>query len=70
MQKFIDALRVVITSHHEHCLGTIIAGTLSEKQYGYACGYLKALDDVAKARTKDDTDLGMIEQVLQDMRKE
>lgn len=71
IDAFIAALRAEIAKHHEHSLATIIGGTLAEKQYGYACGYLKALDDVAKLRDPGQTDgLGIIEQVLADLRKE
>lgn len=71
MNKFIDALRAEIEKHRAYSLETIIGGTLDPKSYGYACGYLAALSDVAKPRTKDQTDkLGMIEAVLHDMRKE
>lgn len=70
MQKFIAALREIIDRHRQHCLDTIVTGTLDVERYRYSCGYLKALDDVAKLRGKDPTDLGMIEQVLSDLRKE
>lgn len=70
MNKFIDALRAEIERHRQHCLATIVTGTLDVERYRYSCGYLKALDDIARARVKDDPSLGMIEQVLSDLRKE
>lgn len=70
MNKFIAALRELIDQHRQHCLDTITPGTLDVERYRYSCGYLKALDDVAKLRGKDPDDLGMIEQVLSDLRKE
>lgn len=70
IEAFIAALRAEIAKHHEHSLATIITGKLDDKQYGYACGYLKALDDVARIRAKDDPSLGVIEQVLSDIREE
>lgn len=72
MNKFIDALRAEIERHRQHCLATIVTGTLDVERYRYSCGYLKALDDIAKLRIAGDTpsDLGMIEQVLSDLRKE
>lgn len=69
--EFIARLRAEVARHREHSLDTIIGGTLTEKQYGYACGYLKALDDVIRQRGKLPTETpGMIDQIIEDMRKE
>jgi hypothetical protein len=36
---------------------SILGGTLTEKRYGYACGYIKACDDLAKILEQVITDI-------------
>lgn len=69
LDAFIATLRAQIAEQQARSLNHITAGSLGKKAYGYACGYLKALDDVARLRTKEDEG-GMIEQIIQDARKE
>lgn len=69
IDAFIAEMRKRIEQLHLGGVTSVIGGALDPKGYGYGCGYLKALDDVARPRSKDD-DGGIIEQILQDMRKE
>lgn len=69
LDAFVTALRSRIEEEQLRAVTSVISGTLDPKQYGYSCGYLKALDDIAKLRGKDDEG-GIIDQILHDMRKE
>lgn len=38
-------------------IDSILTGTLTDKQYGYACGYIKACDDLAAMLEQAITDI-------------
>lgn len=66
---FIAELRARVGALHANGVAHALQGQLDIKGYGYSCGYLKALDDIARPRGKDDEG-GIIEQIIADSRKE
>lgn len=66
---FIAKLRGEIELQREKALATLVDGKLDEKGYGFACGYLRALNDLVRPRTADQQP-GIIDQVIEDMRKD
>lgn len=43
---FIQQFRKAVAEHRKQSVNQILTGALDEKQYGYAAGYIKALDDI------------------------
>lgn len=67
--QFIALLREEIDRQRVKSLDIIVSGKLNEKDYGFSCGYLRALDDLTRPRSKDG-EPGMIDHILEDMRKD
>lgn len=67
VNTFIGMLRKELEQQRAAAVDRVTGGTLDEKSYGYACGYIKIIDDMLK--TGDHDHPGIIEFVYDQMQK-